>query len=332
MRYVSDGNSTCYLYESGLYASTSGTGQWIGLVQSCDPDENKNIKSVRYHGQNTRNVGVFVDGALDFGGKFSYYAQDFKMLGFALGSIVYAGSPSPYTHVASEVNTGTNNVMTSGTNCPFISFTLETAQKGAAAGEHFIRTFKGCMVDSISIAGTMGEPITIDVNWVSKEGLFTSGTVTSATADTTRPYLWSDVKLWIPSGTANMITDLKSLTYTLNNNLMKEHYLNGSRQISIPIPVNRDHELSVSMDASNAWAKTMYEQYLQGGVGSQFNVLLEINASAGSKDAFLALSGCVMMDVSAPMPNDGVNEFSLTIKPTSASLSTNDLIFKWNAF
>src|SRR3990167_9832147 len=124
-RYVSDQNKVVFISESGLYANTSGVGQWPGFVQEHDVGENMGVISVRFLGNAGRNVGQWVDGPQDYEGTLTLYPQDFRFLGFALGSIVDSGSPSPYIHTASETNNNQPNAYTSGVTNPFLSFTLE---------------------------------------------------------------------------------------------------------------------------------------------------------------------------------------------------------------
>jgi len=79
-KYLSDQNQLAFIYESGTYGSTSGTRQWIGMVQDHTPDENTNVIPIRYQGSTDRNVDVFEDGNLDFTGTFTYFPQDWKFL------------------------------------------------------------------------------------------------------------------------------------------------------------------------------------------------------------------------------------------------------------
>src|SRR3990167_3539006 len=102
-RFIGDSNKVLFKYESGTYASASGTGQWIGLVQDHSIDENENTVSLRYLGGGDRNVQAFTDGPREVEGTFTFFPQDWKFLMFALGSNVDAGSPSPYSHTISEV-------------------------------------------------------------------------------------------------------------------------------------------------------------------------------------------------------------------------------------
>jgi len=323
-RYIGDQNLVGFYYESGTYANVSGALQWIGMVQEVNPDESTGIIEVRYQGSNDRNVDQLVNGPLDYTGTFTYYPQDWKFLMFALGSIVDAGSPSPYTHEIKESNSADGNQFTSGTDNPFISFGLEIAQQHTD-GHNFIRTVKGAMVNSMTITISQGEVISCDIDYVAKESVFSSGTASSLTPTTTRPFMWSDNQVHLPSGT--VLDNVKEVSLTINNNIAPQHYINGSREPSTPVPLNRDYELSLTLDANSEWTKTLYDQYFIGG--SEFNMMLVVDASTGSRDAYIIMSGCKIMDMEAPQAVEGVNEQTISIKPKSVNVNVNDAIEKY---
>ena len=271
-RFIADQNQLGFLYESGTYGtSTGGTLQWIGLVQDHTPDEDVGVIQARFLSDPDRNVGQFIDGPLNFPGTFTYFPQDWKFLLFAMGSNVDGGSPSPYTHTISEKNgSGLLNAFTSGALNPWISFTLEDVQQGAVAGENFTRTMAGCVVDSMNISASQGELYTVEINYIAQTIVFGSKAPTTITEVTTRPFVWSDTRLHIPSGT--IYDALLDLSWTINNNFIAPHYLNGSREISVPIPGNRDYELGITFQATSERTKILYDQHFLGG--SEFNAML----------------------------------------------------------
>lgn len=311
-------------HESGTYAVPSGTsGLWPGLVQNHDPGETVNYIEERFVGTNSRNVGQFINSTKDFEGTISYHPQDWRMLGFAFGSIIDAGSPSPYTHTLIEANSDDQWVATSGTLNPFASISIEDVQRGTSDGTHLVRTYKGATVDSISISATEGEPVTCEVGYKGQ-----SVTVGSKTADispildqdTTRPYIFSDCIIHLESGaTMDQVLDF---TWTLNNNLATKHYLNGSKVAAAQIPENRDYSFELTLDATSERAKQLYDQYFQGG--STFNSMLEITQTAGSEQIFIIMSGCNVTDMSTPTPAEGVIEYSATIRPADAIANVTD--------
>jgi len=328
-RYISDVNRVGFIYESGTYANPSGNVQWIGLVQEHTIDEEENIEAVRYVGTGDRNVGTFEETARDVTGTITYYPQDWKFLAFTLGSCndEWLGSPAePKTHTISETISTDGNAFTSGVKSPFISFTIYDSHK-YVDGKNFNRKVIGCMVDSMTISASQGEFVSCEVNYVAQDVEFSSGAQLAISAATTKPFRWSHVQVHIPSGT--VIDNLKEFNLTINNNIEAPHYLNGSRVVDVPIPLNRDYELTLTLDSDSENAKTFYEQYYRNG--STFNAMIKISES-DTREAFIILSGCRLVDMEAPTPHEGTNESTLTIHPQTATVIAEDAIEKYNAW
>jgi len=326
-KFLGDQTKTLFKYESGLYAEPSGSGHWIGKVIENTPAEAENPIIIREQGTQDRSVSQIERGPPDYGGVVRYYPQDCKMLAFALGSCYDTGSPSPYSHEIREVNTDNGNYATSGTDAPFVSFTLEDSHF-YSGGQNAIRTFKGCVVRSMVISSTMGEPVTCEINYLAQDVLFSSGAPTSVTAATTRPFLWNDCQIHLPSGTVlNYVTDWR---FEINNNPEGHHYVNGSRVIQTPTMLNRDYTLTVTLHASSDKTKAIYDQYYRGG--SEFNAMISMSASTGSRECFPVLSGCKIIDMGFPSPSEGVVDQVITIQPTNVSADVNELIMLYNAW
>src|SRR3990167_478976 len=146
--HVGDQSQITLFYESGTWASTSGAAVWPGEVLSNDIDDDVGVIQNRYAGTASRNVGEFIDGPQKVLGTVSFRPQNWRVLKFALGSCVDGGSPSPYQHLYSETNNGVNVVDVAGQSLP--SFGIEDAQV-TATGSNFVRTVKGCFIDSIIV-------------------------------------------------------------------------------------------------------------------------------------------------------------------------------------
>lgn len=326
-RFYGDQSKGTFIAESGLYANTSGTGKWIGLVTSSDFSDSVGVISTRYIGTASRNVGRFDDGPQDFTGVITCHPQDFRLAGYAMGSIIDAGSPSPYTHVLAEVNNGSGNAYTSGTLTPFLSFTWEDSKSAVGAGTNFIKTYKGCVVDTWTLRGTQGALLEAEANVIAQSVTYSSGTTTALTEDTTHvPYKWSHVTFQLPSGTT--FPELKSFDFTIANNPDAPHYLNGSRVIATPQMTNRDYTFNTTMDLESARGKTLYDQYFLGG--STFNAMLSIVASAGSQQGFIIMSGCKLTSMTTPTSMSDVQESTMVITPQTVVINVDDLTQLYN--
>lgn len=327
-------NNNCILFkfESGTYANPSGaSGNWLGLVTNHAPSESQNVIEVRYLCNDSRNVGQFVDGPQDYEGTLTYHPQNFALLGLTLGSIVDT-SGTTVTHTFSEANGNSKYAYTSGTLNPFASITIVDAKRGPTTADHIVRTINGCQGNSYTINFSEGELVECEYSYIA-QSLNVGSTLVNVISgtnvlsqDNTRPYVWSDVKLHLPSGTA--IQTLKEGTFTVNNNLESKHYLDGNgRQISLAVPMNRDYEVTATVDMTSALATTLYNSYWNGG--STFNALLELTQSA-NENLFIVMSGCKMTEFDAPSTMEGVNEISMTFKPQTCVGTEKNTILKYS--
>ena len=336
--YIADQNQVVFQYESGTYANTLTAGSrvsglWIGLVTEHTPTEEENVTNIRYVGTGDRNVDQQVNTAKDYEGTITYHPQEFRMWHFAFGSVFDGGSPTPYSHNIREANSGDIYAFTSGTsrNQNFASFTIVDSKKGVSDGEHQVRTYKGCVVNSLSLTASQGEPLTCELNYLAQSldvGSKAAAIPKIFDEDTTRPYLWSDVIFHNPSGT--VLEEVTELSWSINNNLERRHYDNGSKVVDSLIPMNREYELTLTVDANTVDAMSLYENSWQSG--TEFNAMAEIVLSTGSENAFIIMSGCKITSFESPSPAEGINEYSITIVPQTTAVNTADLIFKHSPY
>ncbi len=322
--YISDQNLVALRFESGTYANPSGTGQLISLVTDHSPSEEENVQQIRYTGTSSRNTGIQINTSKDYEGTISFHPQNFRMFGFALGSTVDSGA-GPYNHVISELNSDGSYAYTSGTNHNFPSFTVVDVQKGQTDGQHLVRTYKGCIANTLNWTASQGEPVTCELGYIAQSleiGSKTTDIPTIADEDTTRPYIWSDTQVHLPSGTN--VTEVTEVAWSIDNGAERRHYDNGSKVIENVTPLNRTYEVSLTMDANSTWGKTIQEQYWQGG--SEFNMMLDNVISAGSEQGFMIMSGCKVTAFESPSPSEGIDEYSVTITPTETIIDTDDLL------
>ena len=272
---------------------------------------------MRFIGNGQRQVGQYVDASQDFTGKLSFNPQNFRSLYFALGSMTDGGSPSPYTHTYRE-SAGTDSAPETGEPLP--TFQVEDVGK-FVTGSNFVRTLKGCVCDKWNLSVKEGEPAQVEIDYIAQTSLFTSGAASSVTADTTRPFMWSDTVVHLPSGTR--MDEVTQLDLSINNGVKTFHYLNGSRVIGPPQATARDYELIIAAQATPNWTKTLYEQYYMGG--SSFNMVFSLQPSAGSRTVAVTASGCRLVDFDGPSKETETREMSLTIKPQNLSIVEDSL-------
>lgn len=333
-RYFGDQSKLVVLYESGTYGVASGNGVWPGLVQSFDITENQNVIQTRYVGQGNRNVGIFHAGPEDIEGTMTFFPQDWRFLAMALGSVSTTSGTAQtgnYLHSISEKNSDSrHNAFTSGTFNPWFSFTLEESRTGPTSNQNHLRTFKGCVANSYALTINQSEPVSVEVGLMAQSGSWFSGTSTSVTAGSNRAYLWSDASLALPTSTTQ--ESLKSATFTINNNFEGPHYINGSRVIQVPYPVNRDYTFEATQDLESTQVGSLYNTYFKGG--STFNAQLDINntANTGSHRLTVYFSGCRMVEMTTPGVLEGVQEVNYTFVPGSVYAIAHDRLPLYTPF
>lgn len=313
VRFVNDQNKVVMFAESGLYATASGTaGLWIGLVESNTIDDAENKMATRFVGASTRSFSQMIPGPRDVKGTLTYAPQDMRLPFLAIGSIVDVSGTNS-SHVVTQVNTDVQqSVFTSGTlNAPN-SFTLEDSKTAAGTNNTFIRTINGCVADVTKITAAQGEKVKVEIDYIGQTLNFTSGTASSTTVSTVTPYLWNNVSL-VVSGTT--LQTAKEVTLEVNQNIEAPHYLNGSRDISVPFPKNRENKLSVTLDLDAPTSSLLYNQLYKNN--AQFDITFDLNAdnaTTGSQHTIYFLSGARIMNMDAPSEVEGVTESKVEIE------------------
>lgn len=332
-RFLNDQAKLVFLWESGTYSVASGNAQWPGMLQSHDITENLNINQIRFLGQGNRNVGIFTEGPIEVEGKLSLYPQDWRFLALALGSQTRTSGTAQtnnYKYDIAEVNNNTRaNAYTSGTLNPFWSFTIEESRTGAIANKNSLRTIKGCVVNDFSLKISNKEPIVLEIGFIGQSGSWFSGTSSTVTAGSNRPYLWSDTSFSI-AGVA--LEPVNNLTFDLKNNFERPFYLNGSLFMATPYALNRDYSVKVSQDMDSTTIGSLYDTYFKGG--STFNALLDINniVSTGSRRVQITFSGCRITDVSEPVEVGGISKMEYSFVPGSVSAVAFDRLEFYSPF
>jgi hypothetical protein len=319
-------NTTGFYYESGTYANASGGLQWIGAVQEFSATDDPQVQPIRYHGTATRNVNQFVSTGKRHTGTVSFYPQDWKTVLFALGSCVDT-SGSTSTHVISELDGGNSAANVSGTENPFYSFQLYHHKNVPGTGVKSSWQYAGAVCNTWTLNVPQGGILSVDMGWIAQSVTYGSGTVASITENTTRPFVSSDVKLHLPSGT--VISLMNTATLSINNNFDAKQYANASGVIGVPIPGARDYMLDTGLDASSERNKALFEQYLMGG--SEVNALLDVTVSA-SRYAYFTMSGGRLVTLETNGGTEGTVTQTFGYQPKSLSVSTGDVIPKYNAW
>ena len=322
-RFISDQNKVVILHESGTYANATAVDVWPGQVteHSIDDAENKIIS--RFLGTATRSLDSVELGPRDVTGTLSFHPQDMRLPFFIIGS-VFSTSGTNSVHTATETNTDARQSgFTSGTLNPPFSFTIEDSKQAPGTGQNFVRTINGAVLNTVTVTASQSEKVSVETEYVGQTLTWTSGATTSVTEETNTPYLWSDTTLTM-SGLS--IDTAKEVSFTVNQNVEPPHYLDGTRDISVPFPQNREYTLSVTLDldASDDKAKVLYDNLYKNNV--QFNTTLDFNrdSSTGSQHATFTLSGCRIVSMENPSVNEGLTESSVEVTVETVNATSYD--------
>jgi len=332
-RYIADQNKVLGVYESGTYGTVKDSGStfWIGQVTENSIDDAENKLENRYLGTATRNYDLLEQGPRDVTGTLTYHPTDMRLVLWAIGSVNEVAGAGSSVHFATEINSDVwQSPFVSGTgqlSAP-ISFTLEDSKQSPGTGRNFIRTVAGVVPNVTTITASRGEKVQVTMDYVGQTLTASSGTTSSVTEPTQRPYLWSDCSLTMGGST---IETANEVSLEINQNIEAPHYLNGSRDISVPFAQNRDYTLNVTMDLDGEDADFLYNSFYKSNTA--FNSVFDLNAdSTGSQHVVFTMSGCKITSMENPSTNEGVVESTIEVRPQSLSGSVWDTGSAYNPF
>ena len=312
-RYISDQNKVLLIHESGTYANSSGPGHWIGEVTENSLDDAEGKLENRYLGTSTRSFDSIEQGPRDATGTLTYNAQNFRFPFWAIGSVTDGSSGASTIHTATQINSDSRqSAFTSGPLNPPVSFTLEDSKQSVGTGRNFIRTINGAIPTNTTITATQGEKVTVEMDYLAQTVIASSGTTTAVTQDTIKPYLWDSSTITLAG---SVLQTVKEAGLEINQNTEGPHYLNGSRDISVPFQGNRIYTFNLTMDLDGTEAGMLYNEFYKGG--SSFNLTWDMNQdiAAGSQHAIFRMSGCEIFTMDNPSTNEGLTETTIEIRP-----------------
>ena len=350
-RYGADQNKVIGVHESGAYANpvysgtamVGGSAFWLGQVTDHSIDDAEGLIENRYMGTSNRTFASYDQGPQDVTGTLTLHPVDMRLAFWAIGSVedVSGATATTCTHAVQEIDSDVcQNFFVSGTGQDMtvpMCFTIEDSKQAPGANRNFIRNVKGCVLNTVTIAASQGEKVTVDVDYIAQSVVYTpSGTTTTIIDSGTTPYMWSDCTLTLagsPMDTA------KAFSLAIAKNMIVDHYIGSStlsktygRLIAPPVEGNRDYTLSLTMDLPSDDAFWIYDTMYKGG--STFNTTWDLDSDAvgqvGSRHAFFAMSGCQIISMDNPSTTEGLNETTLEIKPQHITGSAWDTISNYN--
>lgn len=289
------------------YGSAAACNKDLGAVQSIAPGEKNNLIKVRTLGGN-RDYKTVVPGKFEISGSMEYFLQGGAFLRQAWGEDtattttidsgpkILSAAGNVYRHIMGSADSpGVND---------FPSFTLEFTDyedTGGSGTANLKRTYTGCRVNTLSISGTVDEPIKCNVDWMAKGVIVSTADKTAATEYTQDPFVFYDGFVFLTSAAVTSETTQTSMSdsaicqvlnfdFTLNNNMEAGWYIAGTcstldsyRGAKYIIPKGRDYDLKLGLHYSN---KDMYQRFLGSKTATtaqktidKFQVVLDMSKS-----------------------------------------------------
>lgn len=266
--------------------SAYGTGatinQPVGLVQACNPTESNNLIKVRTLG-GTRDYASIVPGKFSISGTMDYYLQGGAFLRMAMGEDTGTSATidsGPKIHTGASYRHCMGSAASPGTDS-FPSFTLEVADSedtgSAVTTTNLKRKFRGCKVNTLSIAGSVDEPVKVSVDWQAQSVDISTAAATSVTQYTVDPFVFYQGAVYLTSGgirattalvnaTTSEIAEVNSFTWAVNNNIEGVWYIAGTTSTQQPLrglknllTKGRDYSASLGLHFRN---KKIYQKFL----------------------------------------------------------------------
>lgn len=354
-----------YLYfgNESRYGSAAVINQPIGLVQSINPTEKNTTIKVRTLGGN-RDYAAIVPGKFDISGNFEYFLQGGAFL--RMGMSEDTGT-SVAVDSGPKVHTGASRLHIMGSAASplansFPSFTLEFSDAEdagtSATSINLKRKYTGARVNSMTISGSVDEPVRVAVDWVAQGVTVSSAVQTTVTEYTTEPLVFYQGQLYATSvaitaytqpGTAAELGEVKSFDFTVNNNLESSWYVAGTtnvyqtlRGLKSLIPKGRDYEGTINMDFKNT---KQYRRFLGsntasagGGSLNRYQIALDFvrTGTLGGTPKLatddwvrIVLASCAFEDINIPgAPEDIVTQnVGLQIKKAKVYCVDADLLY-----
>ena len=265
------------------YGSAVTVNQAIGLVQSVNPTETNNLIKIRTMG-GTRDFSNIVPGKFEVSGSIDYNLQGAAFLRMAMGEDTASTATidsGPRIHTGASYLHVMGSAASPAADC-FPSFTLEFADSAGLGclgtsgyANNLKRTYNGCRVNSLTVSGSVDEPLSVSADWIAQSVTVSTAEATSVSDSTTDPYVFYQGQVYATSAavtgytaksSGDEIAEVNSFDFSVNNNLEAVWYISGTtnstqniRGLKKLLAKARDYDASLNLHFAN---KTMYQRFL----------------------------------------------------------------------
>lgn len=205
-------DNTVVVAKETAYATAPTTGfNWIGIVESFEPEETNNVDSRMSIGVRAplmlRTAQKEVDGSL------SVALQNARLIAYALGKVQTAGdgTTTPYTHTITPVQ--------AGEELPSITVQNNNALLG------FTRNYVGGKVDSLTLTASAEEAVTVETEILFSHVEDTGITPATVTAELENYFMFYEGAVTV-NGQA--VVDVTEFELEVSNGLERRFTLSGT--------------------------------------------------------------------------------------------------------
>lgn len=183
-------------------APAAGTFKSWGLLKSFEPEENKQHETIR--GLGSRQAQMFKAMGFEVTSSAEFYLQNPLPLYYALGKVTKTGAANAWVHTIDSVG-----------RCDELpTFTINN--NICIGGYSFIRNYVGSKIDTLTISGSAGEAVSVEVEMVHTNVIDSAPPATSYTDSLNEPLTFADGDITIGGV---KVANIKEFELEFANNL-----------------------------------------------------------------------------------------------------------------
>lgn len=225
-----------YGWETVAYL-TKSTALTKNFGRDVEINWTSNNNFIKQRGIGTRNAATATPGVFEGSGTIDFTLASPWIFRAVLGATPADAGATPFTHTYNESDTLT-------------PFSIEV---GLPTGTASIRSLLGCIVNSFTLSGNVGEDIKSSIDFMYGWETEATSSVTGVN-ETFTPYFFETGTLTIGS----VVTPLQSFNLTITNATELVHGI-GSRKAKGFIAKERDYELSFTVAyEGNDWIENLF--------------------------------------------------------------------------
>ena len=283
------------------FAVPATTYNWLGIIESFEPEESNNIDSRMSVG--VRAPLMLRQGANEVDGSLSLALQNARLIAYALGKVATTGDETTgYTHTVSTVGRGEElpSVTIQNHNIP----------------QDLTRNYIGGKVDTLTVTASVEEAVTLESEFLFSHVEDVGITPATVVAELENYFMFYEGSVKINNADVANITEFE---LELANGLERRFTLNGQNRPSRIEEGNLEITASLTMDFVNL---TQWEVF-KAGDSLQVELILQDSQDPKHSIKFM-LSGGLYDTNSLPVSAEDLQEQELEAIFTGLSVEVVD--------